>query len=96
MRHVIAGGSHPRWERNLGTDEDPATGTSMKASHRTIDLAGTRLALAGLPPDRPPAWLPTPLAGVVEHRVLGPLPVQLMRGKRRSPPQRRCLRCSRA
>jgi hypothetical protein len=49
IRLVIAGGSFPRFERNLGTDEDPATGTSMKASHRTIDLAGTRLALHVVP-----------------------------------------------
>ena len=38
IRLVIAGGSHPRWERNLGTGDDPATSARMAPSHRTIDL----------------------------------------------------------
>jgi putative CocE/NonD family hydrolase len=45
IRVVIAGGSFPRWERNLGTDEDPATSTRMAPSHRTIDLGASRLVL---------------------------------------------------
>jgi len=45
IRLVIAGGSHPRWERNLGTADDPATSTTMKTSHRTIALAASRLVL---------------------------------------------------
>jgi hypothetical protein len=45
IRLLIAGGSFPRWERNLGTGEDPATGTAMAPSRRTIDLAGCRVLL---------------------------------------------------
>ncbi|MBL7487672.1 CocE/NonD family hydrolase [Frankia sp. AgB1.9] len=45
LRLLIAGGSFPRWERNLGTDEDPATSTAMRASHRTIDLTRSRVTL---------------------------------------------------
>lgn len=45
IRLIIAGGSHPRWERNLGTGDDPATSTRMRPSHRTIDLATTRAIL---------------------------------------------------
>lgn len=45
IRLLIAGGSFPRFERNLGTDEDPATGTATKPSHRTIDLACSQLEL---------------------------------------------------
>jgi putative CocE/NonD family hydrolase len=45
IRLVIAGGSHPRWERNLGTGDDPATSTTMRPSHRTIGLSATRLLI---------------------------------------------------
>jgi putative CocE/NonD family hydrolase len=45
IRLLVAGGSFPRWERNLGTGEDPATGTAMAPSRRTIDLAASRLLL---------------------------------------------------
>jgi len=45
IRLTIAGGSHPRWERNLGTGDDPATSTRMLPSHRTIDLSASRLVL---------------------------------------------------
>lgn len=45
IRLLLAGGSHPRWERNLGTADDPATSTRMLPSHRTIDLSLTRLVL---------------------------------------------------
>jgi putative CocE/NonD family hydrolase len=38
LRLQVSGGSHPHWARNLGTDEDPATGREMKPSHRTITL----------------------------------------------------------
>ena len=36
IRLQISGGAHPRYARNLGTDEDPATGTRMASSARTI------------------------------------------------------------
>jgi putative CocE/NonD family hydrolase len=45
IRLVIAGGSHPRWERNLGTDEDPATSSRLVPSRRTIELSSSRLLL---------------------------------------------------
>ena len=32
----ISGGAHPRYARNLGTSEDPATGTTLVPSRRTI------------------------------------------------------------
>lgn len=45
IRLLVAGGSHPRWERSLGTGEDPATSTRLAPSHRTIDLTRSRLHL---------------------------------------------------
>jgi putative CocE/NonD family hydrolase len=45
IRLIITGGSHPRWERNLGTDDDPATSTTMLPSHRTLDLSASRLVI---------------------------------------------------
>jgi uncharacterized protein len=45
IRLIVAGGSHPRWERNLGTGADPATSNRMRPSHRTIDLSISRLII---------------------------------------------------
>ncbi|MGQ4618856.1 CocE/NonD family hydrolase [Nocardia sp. R7R-8] len=45
IRLIIAGGSHPRFERNLGTGADPATSTEMAPSHRTIDLTQSHVVL---------------------------------------------------
>jgi putative CocE/NonD family hydrolase len=45
IRVVIAGGSFPRWERNLGTGDDPATSPAMKSSTRVIDLTKSQLTL---------------------------------------------------
>ena len=39
LRLIVAGGSHPRFERNLGTDADPATSSATAPSHRTVTLA---------------------------------------------------------
>jgi putative CocE/NonD family hydrolase len=36
LRLQISGGAHPRYARNLGTGEDPATGTELVRSRRTI------------------------------------------------------------
>ena len=47
---MIAGGSHPRWERNLGTDDDPATSSRTAPSTRTIDLASSHLVVPTLDP----------------------------------------------
>lgn len=45
IRLVIAGGSHPRWERNLGTGDDPATSSRMAPSTRSVQLAASHLLL---------------------------------------------------
>jgi putative CocE/NonD family hydrolase len=45
IRLLVAGGSFPRFERNLGTGEDPASSTRMEASSRTLELAGSRVIL---------------------------------------------------
>jgi putative CocE/NonD family hydrolase len=39
IRLLLAGGSHPRWDRNLGTGQDPATSSATSPSHRTITVA---------------------------------------------------------
>jgi putative CocE/NonD family hydrolase len=49
IRVIIAGGSFPRWERNLGTADDPATSARMVPSRRTIDLAASRVVLPVTP-----------------------------------------------
>jgi putative CocE/NonD family hydrolase len=36
VRLQISGGAHPRYARNLGTDEDPATSSNLAPSRRTI------------------------------------------------------------
>lgn len=36
IRLQVSGGAHPRYARNLGTDEEPATGTRLAPSARTI------------------------------------------------------------
>ncbi|MGY1710795.1 CocE/NonD family hydrolase [Geodermatophilus sp. SYSU D00758] len=59
VRLLVAGGSHPRFERNLGTGEDPATSARTAPSLRSITLAGgaSRLLLPVLTagtPDPPP------------------------------------------
>ncbi|MDH2428585.1 CocE/NonD family hydrolase [Sphaerisporangium sp. TRM90804] len=51
IRLVVAGGSHPRWERNLGTGDDPATSAKTLPSRRTIELAISRVVV---PVTQPP------------------------------------------
>jgi predicted acyl esterase len=36
IRLLIAGGSHPRYARNLGTDENPGTGTELHPAVHSI------------------------------------------------------------
>jgi len=36
IRLQVCGGAHPRYARNLGTDEDPATSSNLAPSRRTI------------------------------------------------------------
>lgn len=46
IRVLIAGGSHPRYARNLGTDEHPRDGVTMRPSTRVIGHGGrSRLIL---------------------------------------------------
>lgn len=54
IRVKVAGGSHPRFVRNLGTGEPAVSGTSVATARHTVQLGGTsRLILpAG---DRPPS-----------------------------------------
>jgi uncharacterized protein len=56
IRVLIAGGSHPRFVRNLGTDEPVLTGRELRPARHTIHLGegGTsRLVLPAGP--QPPA-----------------------------------------
>ncbi|KDN21770.1 CocE/NonD family hydrolase [Amycolatopsis rifamycinica] len=50
IRLFVAGGSHPRWARNLGTGDDLAGATKMQPSHRTIDLSISRVVVPVAPP----------------------------------------------
>jgi len=45
IRLLLAGGSFPRWERNMGTGHDPATSSDLAPSPRVIDLSRSRLVL---------------------------------------------------
>jgi hypothetical protein len=45
IRLQISGGSHPRFARNLGTEEPAAGATRIVPSHRTITLGGSRVVL---------------------------------------------------
>ncbi|MBL7487681.1 CocE/NonD family hydrolase [Frankia sp. AgB1.9] len=45
IRLLVAGGSFPHWERNLGTEADPATSIALRPSPRVVQLGGSRLVL---------------------------------------------------
>ena len=49
IRLILAGGSFPRWERNIGTGADPAVSDDLAPSTRVIDLRGSRLILPATP-----------------------------------------------
>ena len=49
IRLLIAGGCHPRYARNLGTDEPAINGVAQRPARHTVRLAGSRLLL---PADR--------------------------------------------
>lgn len=36
VRLLVSSGAHPRWARNLGTDEPPATATRIAVAHQTL------------------------------------------------------------
>ncbi len=50
LRLQLSGGAHPRFARNLGTGDNPATGTAMASSHRVIGHGpdGSRLVLPAM------------------------------------------------
>jgi uncharacterized protein len=45
IRVLIAGGSHPQYGRNLGTAENPGTGTTLVPSRHTVALGPSRILL---------------------------------------------------
>lgn len=45
IRLLVSGGSHPHWERQLGTELDPATSTACVPSHRSVDLSRSWVSL---------------------------------------------------
>ena len=51
IRVLIAGGSHPRYARNLGTDEPPAVGAALKPATHAVHFGGSRLLLPVLASD---------------------------------------------
>ena len=54
IRVLIAGGSHPRFARNLGTGEPLLTGRQLRPATHTVHLGGRRVAAAAAcgPPGR--------------------------------------------
>jgi uncharacterized protein len=48
---LIAGGSHPRYARNLGTDQPPAVGAALKPATHAVHFGGSRLLLPVLASD---------------------------------------------
>ena len=51
IRVLIAGGSHPRYARNLGTDDPPVMGTALKRVTHTVHFGSSRLLLPILSSD---------------------------------------------
>ncbi|MFC8830417.1 CocE/NonD family hydrolase [Streptomyces sp. NPDC057137] len=49
LRLQIAGGAHPRFARNLGTDEPLATATTLRPSRHTIHHVGSRVSIPVTP-----------------------------------------------
>ena len=49
VRLQVSGGAHPRYARNLGTDQDPATSTDLVPSRRTIRHGRGGLSCVVLP-----------------------------------------------
>lgn len=45
IRLLIAGGCHPRYARNLGTDEPPVSGEQLRPAVHTVQLGDSRLLL---------------------------------------------------
>jgi len=55
IRLLIAGGCHPRYARNLGTDEPPVSGTALRPAVHTVQPGSSLLRLPVGRPDDPDA-----------------------------------------
>jgi uncharacterized protein len=53
IRLLIAGGCHPQYARNLGTDENPGTGSGLKPARHTIEHAGAGASRLVMPRSAP-------------------------------------------
>lgn len=70
LRLQVSGGAHPRYARNLGTDQDPATSTDLVPSARTVRHGDGGQSLVRLPCVAP---LPSGTgSGDSDLTVLGP------------------------
>jgi putative CocE/NonD family hydrolase len=49
LRLLLAGGSHPQYARNLGTDENPGTGTTLRPSTHVIGHGDGQVSRLTLP-----------------------------------------------
>jgi putative CocE/NonD family hydrolase len=54
IRVLVAGGSHPRFVRNLGTDEPPISGRRMAPATHTVHHGAAGASLLVLPAGPPP------------------------------------------
>ena len=53
IRLLVAGGSHPRYARNLGTGDPAVSGTAMRAATHTVAFGEQTRVI--LPTGRPPS-----------------------------------------
>src|SRR5207249_426919 len=53
IRVHVAGGAHPRFVRNLGTDEPVATGTTLRPARQAVHHSPERPSAVLLPVRRP-------------------------------------------
>jgi putative CocE/NonD family hydrolase len=51
IRVLVAGGSHPRYARNLGTGEAPGTGSQVKPATHEVHFGASRVVLPVLSPN---------------------------------------------
>ncbi|WP_203820037.1 CocE/NonD family hydrolase [Paractinoplanes ferrugineus] len=63
IRLLIAGGCYPQFTRNLGTAENPGTGTTLVPARHRLTLGPSRLVLPTAAPVSPPPASPAPGAG---------------------------------
>jgi hypothetical protein len=54
IRVLVAGGSHPRYARNLGTAEPPLSATALKPTSHAVQFGTSRLLLPVLASEEPP------------------------------------------